>query len=149
MARATNSCTPRELTNARSALVGVAETGGGRALKERGTLSLMTFAALLVTQKRDKRKVTLCLFIKKLLIRHAPRATFLAAARSRSGSDSPRAVIHSPRAASLPAGEGWRKSLLSSAHKIPHARPAFIAGVQTMRARICSASSCAMFARVV
>ena len=66
----------------------------------------MTFAALLVTQKRDKRKVTLCLFIKKLLIRHAPRATFLAAARSRSGSDSPRAVIHSPRAASLPAGEG-------------------------------------------
>ena len=47
-----------ELTNARSALVGVAETGGmnqctqcvgwrrrdrGRVLKERGTLSLMTF----------------------------------------------------------------------------------------------------------
>ena len=30
-----------------------------------------------------------------------------------------------------------------------HARPAFIAGVQTMRARICSASSCDMFARVV
>ena len=30
-----------------------------------------------------------------------------------------------------------------------HASPAFIAGVQTMRARICSASSCDMFARVV
>ena len=30
-----------------------------------------------------------------------------------------------------------------------HARPAFSAGVQTMRARICSAISCAMFARVV
>ena len=30
-----------------------------------------------------------------------------------------------------------------------HARPAFIAGVQTMRARICSAFSCDMFARVV
>ena len=30
-----------------------------------------------------------------------------------------------------------------------HARPAFIAGVQTMRARICSAISCDMFARVV
>ena len=30
-----------------------------------------------------------------------------------------------------------------------HARPAFIAGVQTMRARICSAFSCAVFARVV
>ena len=30
-----------------------------------------------------------------------------------------------------------------------HARLAFIAGVQTMRARICSAFSCDMFARVV
>ena len=30
-----------------------------------------------------------------------------------------------------------------------HARPAFIAGVQTMRARICPAFSCDMFARVV
>ena len=60
-----------------------------------------------------------------------------------------RAVIHSPHAASLPTGEGWRKSLLSSAHKLPHARQPYYAGVQTMRARICSASSCAMFARVV
>ena len=84
----------------------VAARRQGRDFKESGALSLMTFAALFVTKKRDKRKVTLCLFIKKLLIRHAPRATFLAAARSRSGSDSPRAVIHSPRAASLPAGEG-------------------------------------------
>ena len=48
-----------------------------------------------------------------------------------------------------PTGEGWRKSLLSSAHKLPHARQPYYAGVQTMRARICSASSCAMFARVV
>ena len=30
-----------------------------------------------------------------------------------------------------------------------HARPALLAGVQTMRARICSAFSCDMFARVV
>ena len=30
-----------------------------------------------------------------------------------------------------------------------HARQPYYAGVQTMRARICSASSCAMFARVV
>ena len=29
-----------------------------------------------------------------------------------------------------------------------HARPALSAGVQTMRARICSTSSCAVFARV-
>ena len=33
-------------------------------------------------------------------------------------------------------------------HRI-HARPLLYAGVQTMRARICSAISCAMFARVV
>ena len=38
---------------------------------------------------------------------------------------------------------------IPSAHRLSHARPAFIAGVQTMRARICSASSCDMFARVV
>ena len=34
-------------------------------------------------------------------------------------------------------------------HKLPHARLALSAGVQAMRARICSAISCAMFARVV
>ena len=39
----------------------VAARRQGRDFKESGTLSLMTFAALLVTQKRDKRKVTLCL----------------------------------------------------------------------------------------
>ena len=104
---------------------------------------------LFVTQKYEKEKVTLCLFIKRLLIRHASRDTFLAAARSRSGSDSPRAVIHSPRAASLPAGEGWRKSLLSSAYVLDPRRHLFSAGVLTMRARICSAISCDMFARVV
>ena len=47
----------------------------------------------------------------------------------------------------------WRRLAkcpdFSSAYKLPHARPAFIAGVQTMRARICSAFSCDMFARVV
>ena len=39
--------------------------------------------------------------------------------------------------------------IVSSAYKLPHARLALIAGVQAMRARICSASSCDMFARVV
>ena len=38
---------------------------------------------------------------------------------------------------------------IPSAHKLPHARQPYYAGVQTMRARICSALSCAMFARVV
>ena len=37
----------------------------------------------------------------------------------------------------------------TSSVAVNHARPAFIAGVQTMRARICSAFSCDMFARVV
>ena len=41
----------------------VAARRQGRDFKESGTLSLMTFAALFVTKKRDKRKVTLCLFI--------------------------------------------------------------------------------------
>ncbi len=39
--------------------------------------------------------------------------------------------------------------IVPSAYKLPHARLALIAGVQAMRARICSASSCDMFARVV
>ena len=38
---------------------------------------------------------------------------------------------------------------IPSAYKLPHARHALSAGVQTMRARICSAFSCDMFARVV
>ena len=55
------------------------------------------------SKAREKKS---CFMLK--ITPHPPlsRATFLAAARSRSGSDSPRAVIHSPRAASLPAGEG-------------------------------------------
>ena len=55
-ARATNSCTPH---------------GGSQGGRRES--SLLTFAALLVTQKRDKGKVSL---IKRLLIRHALRATF-------------------------------------------------------------------------
>ena len=38
---------------------------------------------------------------------------------------------------------------IPSAQALPHARLALSAGVQTMRARICSAFSCDMFARVV
>ena len=55
------------------------------------------------SKAREKKS---CFMLK--ITPHPPlsRATFLAAARSRSGSDSPRAVILSPRAASLPAGEG-------------------------------------------
>ena len=49
----------------------------------------------------------------------------------------------------FPAGEGWQNALISSAYKLPHARHTYYAGVQTMRARICSAFSCDMFARVV
>ena len=62
MARATNSCTPRELTNARSALVGVAETGQGLEGGRRES-SLLTFAALFVSEKRDKHKVSFGTFL--------------------------------------------------------------------------------------
>ena len=40
-------------------------------------------------------------------------------------------------------------TVVPSAHRLHHARHALSAGVRTMRARICSAFSCAMFARVV
>ena len=87
------SASPRqgELTNARSALLGVAETGGikqctkcvawrrrdrgGGSEGGRRESSLLTFAALLVIQKREKRKEFL-VFFKRHLIRHASRATF-------------------------------------------------------------------------
>ena len=61
---ATNSCTPRELTNARSALVGVAETGQGLQGGRRES-SLLTFAALFVSEKRDKHKVSFCTFLHR------------------------------------------------------------------------------------
>ena len=69
MARATNSCTPRELTNARSALVGVAETGQGSEGGRRKS-SLLTFAALFVSEKRDKRKVASWFFRNIKSINH-------------------------------------------------------------------------------
>ena len=62
MARATNSCTPRELTNARSALVGVAETGQGLQGGRRESF-LLTFAALFVSEKCDKHKVSFGTFL--------------------------------------------------------------------------------------
>ena len=63
------------------------------------------------SKAREKKS---CFMLK--ITPHPPlsRATFLAAARSRSGSDSPRAVIHSPRAASLPIGEGFPSAFLPS-----------------------------------
>ena len=84
----------------------------------------MTFAALLVTQKRDKGKEFL-FFLKRLLIRHASRATF----------------SHRRRLAKIPV-------FVSAGTRPTPAAPIY-AGVQVMRARICSALSCAMFARVV
>ena len=45
----------------------------------------------------------------------------------------------------------WRRLIVTSRQRTysTHARQPFYAGVQTMRARICSAFSCDMFARVV
>ena len=58
-ARATNSCTPH------------GGLQGGRRES-----SLLTFAALFVSEKRDKHKEFLSLFYKRHLIRHASRDTF-------------------------------------------------------------------------
>ena len=102
IARATDSCTPRELTNARSALVGVAETGQGLEGGRRES-SLLTFAALFVTKKREKRKEFLVFFKK---------------------DTSSVSLWLTPS----PTGEGWRKSLLSSAHKLNSRPPIFICG---------------------
>ena len=85
----------------------------------------MTFAALLVMQKYDKRKEFLFFLKKRLLIRHASRATF--SRRRRLAKILAFVSSHTPF---TPAN-------------------ALSAGVQTMRARICSAISCDMFARVV
>ena len=62
-----------------------------------------------------------------------------------------RICVNSPTRKNPNIANRKSKNALSipSAHKPDHARPAFIAGVQTMRARICSAFSCDMFARVV
>ena len=49
----------------------------------------------------------------------------------------------------LPQEKAGKNSCFRQRRYQTHARPAFIAGVQTMRARICSAFSCDMFARVV
>ena len=82
----------------------------------------MTFAALLVTQKRDKGKVFL-FFLKRLLIRRGKPRHLLPLEKAYSYSRQRTCQIH--------------------------ARHALSAGVQAMRARICSAFSCDMFARVV
>ena len=75
------------------------------------------------------------------------RATFLATARSRSGSDSPRGCHSFP---SRRFATHWRRLIVTFVSELTKSTPATLlyAGVQTMRARICSASSCDMFARV-
>ena len=76
-------------------------------------------------QKYDKHKEFLSLFYKRHLIRHASRATF----------------SHWRRLAKILA-------FVSACTGVTPAAPLY-AGVQTMRARICLAFSCDMFARVV
>ena len=52
--------------------------------------SLLTFGTFGHAKVRERKSIFKVFLIKRLLIRHASRATFLAVARSRSGSDSPR-----------------------------------------------------------
>ena len=85
----------------------------------------MTFAALLVIQKREKRKI----FLMPLCGR-----TLFAPTRESKSRQQPKEKIY---------------PLFRQRTYHIHARLALSAGVQTMRARICSAFSCDMFARVV
>ena len=85
----------------------------------------VTFAALFVSEKYDERKVTLCLY----------------------GGSKPPPYSQNPNIANK-QNKNYT-SVFRQRTDFTHARPAFIAGVQTMRARICSAFSCDMFARVV
>ena len=99
----------------------------------------MTFAALLVTQKRDKGKEFL-FFLKRLLIRHASRDTFCPCL-----GDADRVSLRESGNSPLEKANSYFRQRRYQTH----ARHALSAGVQAMRARICSAFSCDMFARVV
>ena len=86
----------------------------------------VTFAALFVSEKREKKK-SFFMFIRG-------RTMFDPTSKSPKYSQQKKQKIYTP----------------SRQHAyLIHARLALSAGVQTMRARICSAISCAMFARVV
>ena len=89
--------------------------------RDRGSLFLV---ALLVMQKREKRKEFLVFFKRHLIRRGKPRHL-------------------------LPLEKAGENACFRQRTRLIHARHSFSAGVQTMRARICSASSCDMFARVV
>ena len=80
----------RGLTHMRSMCVGVAETGGD--FKESGKLSLMTFAALFVSEKREKKKVILCFFSFRVLFA-CPKRT----KRTKRGKNSSFEHLLSPR----------------------------------------------------
>ena len=92
---------------------------------KRRNASYMTFAALFVSEKYDERKVTLCLY----------------------GGSKPPPYAQNPSIANRKS----KKYVLYHVNTLTLFTPAtlFSAGVQTMRARICSAFSCDMFARVV
>ena len=86
----------------------------------------VTFAALFVSEKREKKK-SYFMFLY--------------------GGSKPPPYAQSPSIANIQS----EKYILHSVGALTLFTPAhlFLAGVQTMRARICSTSSCDMFARVV
>ena len=103
----------------RSMCVGVAETGVKAFL-------FLTFAALFVSEKREKKK-SYFMFLY--------------------GGSKPPPYDINPKY-SQQTKQKIYTSFRPPAHLI-HARHPYYAGVQAMRARICSAFSCDMFARVV
>ena len=86
----------------------------------------MTFAALFVSEKREKKK-SYFMFLY--------------------GGSKPPPYDINPKYSQQKKQKIY-SSFRPRAHLI-HARHSFSAGVQAMRARICSAFSCAVFARVV
>ena len=87
--------------------------------------SFCPFRSFRTSEKNTKRKVALCFY----------------------GGSKPPPYSQNPNIANK-QNKNYT-SVFRQRTDFTHARPAFIAGVQTMRARICSAFSCDMFARVV
>ena len=100
---------------------------------------MLTFAALFVSKKREKRKEFL-VFFKRHLIRQPVADTFCPCL-----GDADRVRLRESVNSPLEKANSYFRQRRYQTH----ARHALSAGVQTMRARICSVFSCAMFARVV
>ena len=102
----------------------------------------VTFAALFVSEKYDERKVTLCLY-------GGSKPPPYAQSPSIANIQSEKYILHSVGARAKPTPACPVSATPTAFASRIGQFPPLYAGVQTMRARICSAFSCDMFARVV